>query len=271
MSIQCTVAAWNTPCFQGTVLSPLQRKWLYILFLCDAVHGVLTSPDYIGHGLEKTDSGSLVGDATQNLQQVNEDKIGKYTIGLYELSIMLEVSSAEKGTFTGKTVIQMLGYASCLENFDENTLDKCIVYLWCLFGSYISPDTCNVANLNIPNLTAFNLLERKAALVYFLAKILENIVGHDYINQIGGLNNSTTAGGLIYDVTQNMQQTDKDKIGESMVGLYALAVALKTSAISPSTDQNTLKSYFNCVLEQDEDMLDKCIVWLKCQIGQIAT
>ena len=131
----CSVSSLRVNCFQGTVIDNFRRKCLMVYLLAAELKGI-GGTDYTGN-LTGGASGGLIGDAVAGLQQVNEDLIGKSTVGLYELGIQLNNAVASGGT-TNTDINTRMGQIKCLINVNENTLDRCIVWLKCNLGVHKS-------------------------------------------------------------------------------------------------------------------------------------
>lgn len=130
--------------------------------------------------------------------------------------------------------------------------------------------TCTIASLNIACFGGHVLdpLKRKMLLVYFKAAELKGIGGTNYLNTLTG----ASPGGLLYDTEQLFNEyVNKDKIGYCRhVGLFELSIA-RNNAIASGGDVDvtiqTRMQQIKCLLNVNEDMLDRMCLCLECQLG----
>jgi hypothetical protein len=129
---------------------------------------------------------------------------------------------------------------------------------------------CTRAALNLACFKGFNLstFQRKCLLVWFKASELKGIGGTDYTAVLTG----AKPGGLIYDTTQFAdEKVSKDDIGYcSHIGTWQLAVA-RNSAVASGGDVDagirTRMQQIKCLYNVNEDMIDRMLLFLECQLG----
>jgi len=91
--------------------------------------------DYTGH-LTTPGAGSLLDGATQLLGKTSDDDVGSVEgtgIGTFELAIYLN-NAESAGANIAPDIATMMQYIKCLDNVDDITLQRMMIFLLCQLG-----------------------------------------------------------------------------------------------------------------------------------------